>query len=575
MRPNASSLAATFRNRAERMSQLASRSERPWWRDAVTYQIYIRSFADNNGDGIGDIEGIRSRLPYLKQLGIDAIWITPWYPSPQYDHGYDVADYFDIEPDYGNLAQAEQLIKEAHDFGIRFIVDIVPNHSSSAHVWFQGALAAGPGSKERDRYIFRDGKGSNGDLPPNNWEAVFGGCAWERVIEADGALGQWYLHIFAVEQPDLNWDNLEVRAHFEEVLKFWLDRGVDGFRIDVAHGMVKEAGLPDIRTSTVTEMLGSEHKPFWDQEGVHDIYRAWRKIFDSYPGDRMAVAEAWVSPVERIARYVRPDELANSFNFEMLTTLWEAKEIRKKISLSLESLAAVGAPASWVFNNHDVVRSVDRLDLGLTNHGDTTASRQGEESKFNLARGTLRARSAALMMLALPGGAYIYQGEELALPEVRDIPEDRLTDPRWKMSGFLDRGRDGCRVPLPWSSQAAGAFGFSNNEKLKPEQAWLPQSPWWGDFSVDSQDGKENSTLTMYRQALSIRKNEHGLGDGPMEFIEGGGDVLAFERSRDFACYINFGEAIQLPSNSQILVSSGPVLKHTLPTDTAVWLRLT
>jgi len=321
-------------------------------------------------------------------------------------------------------------------------------------------------------------------------------------------------------------------------------------------------------------MLGTEHKPFWDQEGVHDIYRAWRKIFDSYPGDRMAVAEAWVSPASRIARYVRHDELQNSFNFEMLTTLWKPAEIRKKIDHSIEALAEVGAPTSWVFNNHDVVRSVDRLDLGLTNHGDTTLSRQGDPAQFNLARGTLRARSAALMMLALPGGAYMYQGEELAVPEVRDIPESRLTDPRWKMSSHTDRGRDGCRVPLPWSSNPAGAFGFSTNNSLKPDQAWLPQSPWWGKFSVDSQDGVEGSTLTMYRKALAIRKSEQGLGDGEMEWIEAGADVVAFHRSGNFACYINFGAPIQLPSNSQILIASGALDGHTLPTDTAVWMRL-
>ncbi len=556
------------------MPQLAPRAERPWWRDAVTYQIYIRSFADSNGDGIGDIEGIRSRLPYLKKLGIDAIWITPWYPSPQHDHGYDVADYMDIEPDYGTLAQAEQLIKEAHDYGIKFIIDIVPNHTSSDHKWFQAALHAAPGSAERNRYVFRDGKGPNGELPPNNWESVFGGCAWKRITEADGKLGQWYLHIFAVEQPDLNWENPEVVSHLEDVLKFWLDRGVDGFRIDVAHGMFKEKGLPDIKKDPAAEMLGTEHKPFWDQEGVHDIYRSWRKIFDSYPGDRMAVAEAWVSPAERIARYVRPDELQNSFNFEMLTTLWKADQIRTKIDNSISALEEVGAPTSWVFNNHDVVRSVDRLDLGLTNHGATTRSRQGDPAKFNIERGTLRARSAALMMLALPGGAYMYQGEELALPEVRDIPEDRLTDPRWKMSGYTDRGRDGCRVPLPWSSDSAGAFGFSNNAALTIDQAWLPQSSWWGKFSAESQDGVNDSTLSMYQDALAIRKAEQGLGDGPMEWIEAGKDVVAFERPGDFACYINLGAAIELPSNSQVLLSSGPVHAHTLPTDTAAWIRL-
>ena len=556
------------------MAPLAPRTERPWWRDAVTYQIYPRSFADANGDGIGDVEGIRSRLPYLKQLGIDAIWISPWYPSPQHDHGYDVADYMDIEPAYGTLAQAEQLIKETHEHGIKFIVDIVPNHTSSEHKWFQAALKAAPGSQERERFIFRDGKGENGELPPNNWEAVFGGPAWERITEADGTPGQWYLHLFAVEQPDLNWENQEVKDHLEDVLKFWLDRGVDGFRIDVAHGMVKEAGLPDIRHDVTAAMLGTEHKPFWDQEGVHDIYRSWRKIFDSYPGDRMGVAEAWVFPASRIARYVRPDELQNSFNFEMLTTLWDAKQIKSKIDSSIEALAEVGAPTSWVFNNHDVVRSIDRLDLGLTNDGTSTFTRQGDPAKFNVARGTLRARSATLMTLALPGGTYLYQGEEIGLPEVRDIPEDRLTDPRWKMSGYVDRGRDGCRVPLPWTADPKGGFGFSTNDSLKLHESWLPQSPWMGDFAVDTQDGVEGSTLTMYRTALAIRKTEAGLGDGPMEWIQTGADVVAFKRPGNFACYINFGAPLELPSDSQILIASGPISGHTLPTDTAVWVRL-
>jgi alpha-glucosidase len=556
------------------MAPLAPRTERPWWRDAVTYQIYPRSFADANGDGIGDVEGIRSRLPYLKQLGIDAIWISPWYPSPQHDHGYDVADYMDIEPAYGTLAQAEQLIKETHEHGIKFIVDIVPNHTSSEHKWFQAALKAAPGSQERERFIFRDGKGENGELPPNNWEAVFGGPAWERITEADGTPGQWYLHLFAVEQPDLNWENQEVKDHLEDVLKFWLDRGVDGFRIDVAHGMVKEAGLPDIRHDVTAAMLGTEHKPFWDQEGVHDIYRSWRKIFDSYPGDRMGVAEAWVFPASRIARYVRPDELQNSFNFEMLTTLWDAKQIKSKIDSSLEALAEVGAPTSWVFNNHDVVRSIDRLDLGLTNDGTSTFTRQGDPAKFNVARGTLRARSATLMTLALPGGTYLYQGEEIGLPEVRDIPEDRLTDPRWKMSGYVDRGRDGCRVPLPWTADPKGGFGFSTNDSLKLHESWLPQSPWMGDFAVDTQDGVEGSTLTMYRTALAIRKTEAGLGDGPMEWIQTGADVVAFKRPGNFACFINFGAPLELPSDSQILIASGPISGHTLPTDTAVWVRL-
>ena len=314
---------------------LAPRAERPWWRDAVTYQIYIRSYADSNGDGKGDVEGIRSRLPYLKALGINAIWITPWYPSPQKDHGYDVADYMDIEPDYGTLEHAQELINEAHGLGIKFIVDIVPNHSSDQHVWFQEALRSAPGSAARDRYMFRDGKGENGELPPNDWEAVFGGSAWQRIVEADGQLGQWYLHLFAESQPDFNWENKEVREHFEDILRFWLDRGVDGFRIDVAHGMVKEPGLPDVKADS--KMLDKDARPYWDQPGVHEIYREWRKIFDSYSGHRMGVAEAWVS-AESLPLYLRPDELANSFNFQFLDSKWDAKIIKKNIKETLTNL---------------------------------------------------------------------------------------------------------------------------------------------------------------------------------------------------------------------------------------------
>ncbi|MCX6430574.1 MAG: glycoside hydrolase family 13 protein [Actinobacteria bacterium] len=555
---------------------LPSRSERPWWRDAVTYQIYIRSFADANGDGKGDVNGIRTRLPYLKQLGVDALWITPWYPSPQIDHGYDVADYMDIEPEYGTLEQAELLIKETHEHGMKLLVDIVPNHSSDKHVWFQEALKSQPGSPARDRYMFRDGKGKDGELPPNNWQAVFGGPAWERVRGIDGKLEQWYLHLFAVEQPDFNWENSEVRTYFEKVLMFWLDRGVDGFRIDVAHGMVKMAGLPDVvAPDPKAEMLAPENRPFWDQDGVHEIYRQWRKILDSYPGDRMAVAEAWVSPASRIARYLRHDELANSFNFDFLSAPWEPVMLKKMIDRSMQALQEVGAPSSWVFNNHDVVRSVDRFDLDLTpGKANTTLERQGDPAKFNIARGTRRARAGALLMLALPGGAYVYQGEELALPEAREIPEDRLTDPRWSLSKHTDRGRDGCRVPLPWRSESEGAFGFSTNSALTPTEAWLPQSSTWGSFAVNLQDKDPDSTLNLYRNALAIRRSEPELGDGQMTWLNAGSLVLAFTRSDDFACYVNFGPAIDLPAGSEILVSSSPIEGNSLPSDTAVWLRL-
>lgn len=550
------------------------RSSRSWWRDAVTYQIYIRSFADGNGDGKGDIQGIRSRLKYLKNLGIDAIWITPWYPSPQKDHGYDVADYLDIEPDYGTLSEAELMINEAHQLGIKVIVDIVPNHSSDQHKWFIEAVNSDPGSKARDRYIFRDGRGNHGEIPPNNWHSVFGGSAWQRIIEKDGRPGQWYLHLFAVEQPDFNWDNQEVHEYFEKVLRFWLDRGVDGFRIDVAHGMVKAPGLPDIEENLSSEMLAARRLPFWDQDGVHEIYRNWRRILNSYPGDRMAVAEAWVSPASRIALYLRPDELANSFNFDFLTSIWDIQDLKRNIDLSLQAIQSVGAPASWVFNNHDVVRSVDRFALGLRpGVGETTFDRHGDVSKLNLEIGIRRARSGALLMLALPGGAYIYQGEELALPEVRDIPEDRLEDPRWFLSEKTDKGRDGCRVPLPWSANESGSFGFSINVKLGKENSWLPQPNWWGNYSTENQEHDPNSTLNLYRKALEIRKTEIGLGDGELEWFNMSDQVLAFKRPGNFACIVNFGEAFKIP-NGEVLIASTPIEDGILPEDGALWMRL-
>ncbi len=547
------------------------RKSRVWWRDSVIYQIYIRSFADSNGDGKGDVKGIESRLGYLKKLGIDAIWITPWYPSPQKDHGYDVSDFMDIEPDYGNLDDAKQLIAKAHELGIRVIIDLVPNHCSDQHKWFQAALSAEPGSKERDRFIFRDGKGANGELAPNNWQSVFGGPAWHRVTEKNGKPGQWYLHLFAVEQPDFNWKNQDVKEYFEKVLHFWLKLGVDGMRIDVAHGMIKAEGLPDVPSDP--KLLEGKPMPFWDQDGVHEIYKEWRKILDSYPNDRMAVAEAWVSPASRIARYLRPGELMNSFNFDFMGSKWDKSNMVEMIDRSMQALAEVGAPSSWVFNNHDVTRSVDRFDLGLGIGGGTTAERHGDGSKLNIERGVRRARAGALLMLALPGVAYMFQGEELALPEVRDIPDDRITDPSWKQSGFKNKGRDGCRVPIPWQISDSGSHGFSTNSKLGKSDSWLPQPKYWGDLSVEKQETDPDSTLNMYRKALAIRKSEVSLGDGPMQWLDLGGNVLAFKRSEDFICILNFGAEIELPIHKDVLISSAKLNGNKLPTDTAVWLR--
>lgn len=553
--------------------------EKLWWRDAVTYQIYIRSFADSNGDGIGDIKGIISRLGYLKALGIDAIWITPWYPSPQHDNGYDVADFMDIDPEYGTLEVAQELIDEAHRIGLRIIIDIVPNHSSHDHQWFRDALASEPGSVERNRYLFRDGKGENGEEPPNNWDSVFGGPAWTRVTENDGQPGQWYCHIFAPEQPDFNWENQEVREHFLQVLRFWLDRNVDGFRVDVAHGLVKADGLPDAPFQEHFGLLDSRDFPYWDQDGVHDIYREWRKLLDSYPGQRMAVSEAWVNPPSRSALYVRPDELANTFNFDFLTVKWGSDSLKKSINASIEGMAEVGAPVTWVLSNHDVVRVVNRLESDYL-ASDQEVEPEGSVSNgksFDHERANNRARAAALLMLALPGAVFLYQGEELGLPEVLDIPTERLQDPIWKMSGNKERGRDGCRVPLPWRTSEQGAFGFSSNFELTRDESWLPQPELWGDFSAESQEQAESSMLQLYRNALSIRKAHPALVDEFFRWVDTTSDSFLFTRSDDdsFLCIVTFEDGYDIPSGYEILISSQRIDSQRIPPNSTAWLQQT
>lgn len=560
-----------------------------WWRTAVIYQVYPRSFADGSGDGIGDLPGIRSRLPHLARLGVDAVWLSPFYRSPQQDAGYDVADYRDVDPLFGTLEDFDAMLAEAHRLSIRVIVDLVPNHTSSEHAWFRAALAAGPGSPERARYHFRDGRGPLGEQPPNNWTSVFGGAAWTRVTEADGTAGQWYLHLFDTTQPDLDWSNPEVRAEFESVLRFWLDRGVDGFRVDVAHGMVKEAGLPDWDgTSAMIEgahegTAGSEdgstgagsRGPMWDQEGVHDIYRSWHQVLAEYDGDRAMVAEAWVEPVSRLARYVRPDEMQQAFNFSFLTALWSAPELRTVISDALTANDQVGAPTTWVLSNHDVVRHPSRLGLevpGTKPNGIGADDPQPDEEL-----GLRRARAATLLMLALPGSAYLYQGEELGLPEHTSLDDEERQDPTWWRSEYTERGRDGCRVPLPW---AAGepAFGFSPTGK-----AWLTQPSSFARYALDVQRGTPGSTYEVYRSALRLRR-EFRLGSGSLAWVDGlpAGThctVLAFV-NRDILVVTNFGpDMLRLPADLELVHASQdlPVADDDavlLPADTTVWARL-
>lgn len=545
----------------------------------MIYQVYIRSFADGDGDGLGDIAGLRSRLGHIARLGVDAIWINPWYPSPMADAGYDVSDYRDVEPRFGTLADAEALIDDAHAHGLRVLLDIVPNHTSSAHPWFREALEAGPGSPARDRYLFRPGRGADGAEPPNDWLSVFGGPAWTRVTEPDGRPGEWYLHLFDPGQPDVNWEHPDVRADFADTLRFWFDRGVDGFRIDVAHSLIKEPGLPDLgeRSHLLTrkvEVDGElvrppwEAHPHWDRDEVHEVYREWRHIADSYSPPRIFVAEAWVDEPERLSRYLRPDELHTAFNFGYLTTPWNAAAMRKTIAETVAEHEAVGAPPTWVLSNHDVARHVSRYARTEQVAGSWNLDGMLDRPA-DLALGTRRGRAAVLLTLALPGGAYVYQGEELGLPEVEDLPEDALQDPTWHRSGHTDRGRDGCRVPIPWSGDAP-PYGFGPGETT-----WLPQPADWGPLTVAAQEGDPSSMLELYRTALSLRRRTPALGDGGMRLRDDlGEDVVAFDREPGLTCVVNMGvEPVALPAGADVLLASGPLpVDGTLPSDTAVWL---
>jgi alpha-glucosidase len=530
------------------------RAESRWWREAVIYQVYVRSFADGNGDGIGDLLGVRSRLRYLAELGVDAVWVTPFYRSPMADFGYDVVDYRDVDPIFGSLADAKALIDDAHELGIRIIVDVVPNHTSDQHDWFAAAVQAGPGSPERGRYIFRDGKGDHGELPPNDWESIFGGPAWTRVAD-----GQWYLHLFAPEQPDLDWEHPDVHAEFAGVLRFWLDLGVDGFRVDVAHGMVKAPGLPDVGYAGQVKMIGADVVPYFDQDGVHEIHRSWRRILDSYDGERIGVAEAWAPSPGRLANYVRPDELHQAFNFHFLTAPWDAARFREVIQESLTTAALVGAPSTWVLSNHDVKRHVTRYGGGAV--------------------GLSRARAAALIMLALPGSTYVYQGEELGLPEVLDLPEEYQQDPQRLRDP--DSGRDGCRVPLPWTATDEPPFGFTPPGIY---ESWLPVPAGWRELSVEVQLRDEESTLSLYRSALRIRRAHPSLGDGTLTWHESPAGTLVFTRDGSFACLANLTSdwiEVVLPLGGNeaglLLASAKPGISGRvvrLAPDSATWWTL-
>ncbi len=523
----------------------------------------MRSFQDSDGDGVGDLGGVRARLPYLRSLGVDAIWLNPFYASPQHDHGYDVADHLAVHHEYGDLATFDRLVDDAHRLDLKVIVDVVPNHCSIEHAWFTAAVAAGPDSPERRRFHFADGRGPYGELPPNNWRSIFGGPAWHRINEPDGTPGQWYLHTFAPEQADFNWRHPAVAEHFEAILRFWLDRGVDGLRIDVAHGLHKRDGLPDHEFAIDDELTGDPVNPYaWNQPEVHDVWRSWRVLAEEYTErtgqERVLIGEVGVLDTAELASYQRPDELHQSFFFEFLRAPWNAESLSRVIDRGLETVGAHDSPVAWVLNNHDMPRSVTRYAGGAPG-----------VSAGDVDLGLTRARAAALLMLALPGSVYLYQGEELGLPEVVDLPDAVLTDPMFRRSGGARRGRDGCRVPLPWTS-ADDAFGFSPTGSHTP--AWLPQPEWFAHYAVDRQLESGESMLHLYREALALRHRVPALTTGRFRWLPTEPGVLAFTRGDNLICVVNCSDRpVCAPTGSQLLLGSDPEVGDKVPPDGAGW----
>ena len=539
-----------------------------WWRNAVIYQIYPRSFADGNGDGMGDLKGVEGRLESLSELGIDAIWFSPFMSSPQKDAGYDVSDYTDIDPLFGTLEDFDAVLSKAHDLGLRVIVDLVPNHSSSEHPLFKAALRAGKGCPERSYYHFADGKGKDGELPPNNWQSVFGGPAWTRIDD-----GQWYLHIFDSSQPDFNWGNPEVEKFFHGVLRFWLDRGADGFRVDVAHALIKEPGLPDVEELS-SSMTGSDGDPkdekphpHWGQEGVHDIIRGFRKVIDEYDNRAMA-AEAWILPLSKMANLVRQDEYHQAFNFEYLSTEWEAKRLKEVVDESLFEFGAVGAPSTWVLSNHDVIRHVTRLSYKeIPKQGDGIGPDYPQPDE---AKGQRIGRAASAFMLGLPGSSYLYQGEELGLPEHTTLESEYRQDPTFFRTNGERVGRDGCRVPIPWEADSP-AFGFSETGK-----SWLPQPENYRGYSRDRQQGVAGSTLELYKRLLSLRKS-NALGDGNLEWVESlcTDSTLAY-KNNSVLVVANFGpDSLALPDGELLVTTQHDLsIEGVLEHDQVAWIKL-
>jgi glycosidase len=497
-------------------------ADRVWWKHGVVYQIYPRSFQDANGDGVGDLEGIRRRLDHLAWLGVDAIWISPFYPSPMADFGYDVADYCGVDPLFGGLADFDRLLAEAHRSGIRVVVDWVPNHSSDRHPWFvesRGSRA----SPKRDWYVWRDPRPDGS--PPNNWYAAFGGPAWEL----DPATGQYYLHSFLAEQPDLNWRNPELVRAMHDTLRFWLDRGVDGFRTDVGHRIQKDPLLrdnppnPDVPEAFRQGFLGQLHLHDENHPDVHPTYREIRRLLDSY-GERMMVGEIYLFDPAEVAKYLgRGDELHLAFNFSFLRAPWDAAAFRREVE-RFEGLCPPEGWPTWTLSNHDVPRHATR-------YGDPKL-------------GDARARLAALMLLTLRGTPFLYYGEEIGMRNV-PVPVERMQDPLARTL-HPNLCRDGERSPMCW--EAGPGAGFTSGDP------WLPAGPQPPGTDVASQRADRSSLLWLYRDLLALRRASPALHAGSYRSREAPEGVLAYERRAggeaarvalnfgDAACRVDLGE---------------------------------
>jgi alpha-glucosidase len=509
----------------------------PWWQTAVFYQIYPRSFATSHTGTVGDLAGIEAHLDHVAWLGADAVWLSPFYPSPMADFGYDVSDHCDVDPVFGDLAAFDRLLAAAHDRGLKLVVDLVPNHTSDRHPWFRAARSSRDDPK-RDWYVWRDG---TPDAPPNNWLAAFrrDAPAWTW----DDATGQWYLHLFLPEQPDLNWENPEVVDAMHGVMRFWLDRGVDGFRVDVVHGIGKAPGLPD----DPPDVAGLPHASLNDTPQNHELIRGLRRVTDAYPGDRLLLGEVYLLSTPTVATYYgEGDELHLAFNFPPLYTPWQARRWRRSIDATVEHVDGRGAWATWVLSNHDNVRH---------------RSRYGSED---------RARAALFLLLGLRGSPVLYAGEEIGLEDA-DVPPERVVDPG---------GRDGCRAPMPWTGVTGHGWGV--------EDAWLPWPPDPGSRNVASLVADEGSIVHLYQRLLAARRESRALRLGDFAWVSGGAvpdlpdEVLAWRRSLagegDRVVAVNMGtEAALVPLTGTVLVSSdgegeGAPFGGTLGVDRAVLL---